>query len=130
MPNVSNETVTNEAKKVNTEPVKEQPKKVKELKARKPKARKVEELIELSVAKLTDKEKEILIKYLKEEVIKATNMAENYKQNCTTAYEKLSRADNEFKAMEDYYKNSLGYINQQMVAFSQAVQRATIGGIN
>ena len=108
-------------------PVKtEEPKKV-----RKPreKVRTVEETIDLPISKLTDKEKDNLIKALKEENNLLTTKVESYKQNAGAAFEQTRQAEEQYKAMEQYYRNQLKYVDAQLNAFHAAINQAIKGGI-
>lgn len=108
-------------------PVKtEEPKKV-----RKPreKVRTVEETIDLPISKLTDKEKDNLIKALKEENNLLTTKVESYKQNAGAAFEQTRQTEEQYKAMEQYYRNQLKYVDAQLNAFHAAINQAIKGGI-
>ena len=121
---MTKETKTEEAK---TPEVKaETPKKV-----RKPreKVRSAEECLELPVTKLTDKEKNNLIKELKEACTQALNQAEAYKVNATSAYERARQAEEEYKSMEQFYREKLKYVDAQLNAFHAAINQAVKGGI-
>lgn len=100
-------------------------------KVRKPreKVRSVEECFDLPVSKLTDKEKDNLIKSLKESLTLAVNQAEAYKQNAASAFEGTRQREDQYKAMEKYYKDLLKYVDMQVKAFHTAVDQAIKGGI-
>lgn len=104
--------------------------KKKAAKARKPRARKVEELVDLPAKKLTDKEKEMMISFLRDENTKLNNQMCALKENIEAAYAKVNQAQAEYEAMEKYYQDSLAYIDGQVIAFANAVRKSTIGGIN
>ena len=100
-------------------------------KVRKPreKVRTVEETIDLPISKLTDKEKDNLIKTLKEENNLLTTKVESYKQNAGAAFEQTRQAEEQYKAMEQYYRNQLKYVDAQLNAFHAAINQAIKGGI-
>ena len=99
-------------------------------KTRKPreKVRSSEECIALPVSKLTEKEKENLIKDLKEAVTVATNKAEAYKANAESAFEQTREMEKHYEAMEKYYRDILKYVDMQVTAFHTAVNQAIKGG--
>lgn len=100
-------------------------------KVRKPreKVRTVEETIDLPISKLTDKEKDNLIKALKEENNLLTTKVESYKQNAGAAFEQTRQTEEQYKAMEQYYRNQLKYVDAQLNAFHAAINQAIKGGI-
>lgn len=108
------------------EVVTEEPKKV-----RKPreKVRSVEECYDLPLSKLTPKEKDNLIKELKEALTLATNKVDAYKQNAEAAFNQTRQIEDQYKAMEKYYRDQLKYIDMQVQAFHTAVNQAVKGGI-
>ena len=120
MPNVANEV--EEIKTVET--TEEAPKKV-----RKPreKVRPSTECIDLPVSKLTDKEKENLIKDLKDAVTIASNKAEAYKANAESAFEQTRDMEKKYDAMEKYYRRLLSYVDAQTNAFHAALNQAIKG---
>lgn len=99
-------------------------------KTRKPreKVRPTVECLALPLSKLTDKEKDNLIKELKEAVTVATNKEQHYKANAESAFEQTRQMEEQFKAMEKYYKDQLKYVSNQLNAFNAAVNRALIIG--
>ena len=100
-------------------------------KERKPreKVRTPEECLDLPVTKLTDKEKNNLIKELKEALTQALNQAEAYKQNATAAYERARRTEAQYDDMEKFYREKLAYVDAQLNAFHAAINQAVKGGI-
>ena len=118
-------TEKTEEKKVETQVTADEPKK-----ARKPreKVRSTVECLALPLSKLSDKEKDNLIKELKEAVTVATNKEQHYKSNAESAFEQTRQMEEQYKAMEKYYKDQLKYINNQLSAFNAAVNRALIAG--
>lgn len=100
-------------------------------KPRKPreKIRAIEDIIDLPIKKLSEKEKDALIEHLKEANMTNEAQAKLYKQNARSAYEKINQTNDEFKAMEQYYKKQLNYIAVQLAAFQSAVEQATKGGV-
>lgn len=116
---------TTEEVKVETQETAEAPKK-----QRKPreKVRPTIECLNLPLSKLSDKEKDNLIKELKEAVTIETNKKEHYKVNAESAFEQTRQMEEQFKAMEKYYKEQLKYVSNQLNAFNAAVNRALIAG--
>lgn len=107
-------------------------KEVKEVKKeRKPreKVRPVEELVNLPTNKMTDKEKDKLIKALKENNMLLINQVEAFKQNSETAFAQARNKEEAYEAMERFYRGRLQYINTQLAAFGAAVNEAIKGGI-
>ncbi|MBP5596751.1 MAG: hypothetical protein J6Y02_15295 [Pseudobutyrivibrio sp.] len=104
---------------------------VEEKKTRKPreKVRSVEECFDLPVSKLSDKEKNNLINSLKESLTLAVNQAEAYKQNAASAYEQTRQQEEQYKAMEKYYRDKLKYVDIQLAAFHTAINQAIKGGV-
>lgn len=99
-------------------------------KPRAPKARKVEELIEEATRKMSDKEKDLLISFLREDTTQLKNTIDALKQNIEASYAKCREIEAQYEAMENFYKGSLKYIDDQLVAFAEAVRRSTVGGTN
>lgn len=141
MPNINQNTTPEPvSEKVNPpKPIKKKEKTVeaskaetpkKETKPRKPRARKVEELINEATKKMTDKEKDILIAFLRENSNELKNTIEALKNNITSAYEQCRRVEEQYESMEKYYKESLQYIDGQVIAFANAVRKSTVGGNN
>lgn len=93
------------------------------------KARELEEIRELPISKLTDKEKENLIKALKEENTEQINKNQSLKNNCEMAFEKLRNVEAQYSSMENYYLTKLKFIGEQMQACHNAIAMAIKGGI-
>ena len=132
--NVKSETTTTkpnelakETKVLDKKEAKKEEKPVK--KERAPKARKIEELINESTKKMTDKEKDLLIKFLKEDSNKMQNQIAELKMNIESAFRKVNQIDEQYKAMEAFYKSNLEYIDGQVIAFANAVRKSTVGGV-
>lgn len=104
--------------------------KKKKTKTRAPKARKVEDLINETTKKMTDKEKDILIKFLREDNNRLSNQISSLRQNIEAAYAKVNKVEEAYNAMEAFYRNNLEYIDGQVVAFANAVRKSTVGGTN
>lgn len=102
----------------------------KEAKPRKPRARKVEELINEATKKMTDKEKDILIAFLREDSTKLKNTIDALRQNIESAYAQCNKIEDQYKDMEKFYRESLQYIDGQVIAFANAVRKSTVGGMN
>lgn len=100
-------------------------------KTRKPreKVRPVDECYDLPLSKLTPKEKDNLIKELKEALTLATNQVDAYKQNAESAFAQTRQMEEQYKAMEKYFKDQLKYIDMQVNAFHTAVNQAIKGGV-
>ena len=119
-------TVETPTKAVEAPTKAEAPKKV-----RKPreKVRSVEETASLPLAKLTDKEKDNLIKSLKEENNLLRNKADSFKLNAASAFDQTRQMEEQYKAMEQYYRDQLKYVDAQVNAFHAAINQAVKGGI-
>lgn len=100
-------------------------------KVRKPreKVRPAEKCIDLPLSKLTPKEKDNLIKELKEALTLAKNQADAYKQSAESAFNQTRQMEEQYKAMEKYFKDQLRYIDMQINAFHTAVNQAIKGGV-
>ena len=100
-------------------------------KTRKPreKVRPVEECYDLPISKLTNKEKDNLIKELKEALTQAVNQTDAFKQNAQSAFEQTRRIEDQYKEMEKYYREKLKYVDSQVSAFHAAINEAIKGGI-
>ena len=92
------------------------------------KVRSVEELANLSTAKMTDKEKDKLIKALREANNLLANQVDAFKQNAESAYNQTRDREDKYEQMERYYRGRLQYIDTQLAAFVTAVNEATKGG--
>ena len=144
MPNVDHESYETETVKTEvipiTEEVKEPPVKKRgrpkqattEVKkpVKKRKARPYGELIQAAVKGMTDKEKEILIQALKDEITGDKMQIESLKNNCEKAYAQARELEDQYKAMEAHYRVKLQYIDEQTSAFLKAVRLSTRGGLN
>ena len=99
-------------------------------KQRKPreKVRTVEETIDLPVSKLSDKEKEQLIKHLKEETNLLRNKSEACKETADKAFERIREAERTYDEMEKFYRRKLQYVSTQLEAFHMAINSAIKGG--
>lgn len=93
-------------------------------------SRDVEELINIATKNMTDKEKENLIDYLKSDIHGKEKKIKALQNNCEQAYAKLRMCEDEYNAMERYYKDRLGFIDQQVTAFGNAVKLSIVGGLN
>lgn len=99
-------------------------------KTRKPRARKVEDLVNEATKKMTDKEKDLLISFLREDTTKLKNTIEALKQNIESAYSQCRELEKQYESMENFYRESLKYIDGQVIAFANAVRKSTVGGMN
>ena len=77
---------------------------------------------------MSDKEKDLLIAFLREDTTKLKNQIDALKQNIESAYAKVNQVQAEYEAMERFYQESLQYIDGQVIAFANAVRKSTIGG--
>ena len=116
-----------EVKKEVTAEVKEAP----VMKQRKPreKMRPYEELMSLSEKKLTDAEKNFLIKKLKEEVNLKTNQCNACHEVIDSSFNKSRQLEEDYKSMEVFYQEKLKYINNQLNSFHAALNMAIKGGV-
>lgn len=132
MPNINKETkevYENTTEKVEVKPTAEAPKEEKKPRKPREKVREIEEIINLPVSKLTDKEKERLIKALKEANTVANNKCEHLKQNTESAFAQARELEKKYDAMEQFYIRQLQYVDNQLNAFHAAVNQAIKGGI-
>lgn len=97
-------------------------------KPRAPKARKVEELIEEATKKMTEKEKDLLIEYLRTDTGKLKQQIEELNHTIESAFKQVQLVQEQYNAMEKYYQDSLQYIDGQVTAFANAVRKSTVGG--
>lgn len=93
------------------------------------KARKAEELVDASLKSMSDKEKDILINYFKEELTKAGNQIEEFKHNAESAYEKVRMTENQMHSMETFINERLQYIDEAAKAFYKSICLATKGDV-
>ena len=116
-----------EVKKEVTTEVKEAP----VMKQRKPreKMRSYEELMSLSEKKLTDAEKNFLIKKLKEEVNLKTNQYNACHEVIDSSFNQNRQLEEDYKSMEAFYQEKLKYINNQLNSFHAALNMAIKGGV-
>lgn len=117
------ENVTVEKKEVKPEKAEK-----KTRKPRAPKARKVEELIEEATKKMTEKEKDLLIEYLRTDTGKLKQQIEELNHTIESAFKQVQLVQEQYNAMEKYYQDSLQYIDGQVTAFANAVRKSTVGG--
>lgn len=128
---IANAVETAEVQEVIPEVAETKPEKKKtSKKSRAPKARKVEDLIDEATKKMTDKEKDLLISFLREDTTQLKNTIEALKQNIESAYAQCRELEAQYEAMENFYRDSLAYIDGQVVAFANAVRKSTVGGAN
>ncbi len=132
MPNINKETkevYENTTEKVEVKPTAEAPKE--EKKARKPreKTREIEEIKDLPFSKLSDKEKEKLVKHLKEQNMLMLNKCEAFKKNAESAFAQTREMESKYDAMEKFYIRQLQYVDNQVNAFHAAINQAIKGGI-
>lgn len=99
-------------------------------KPRKPreKVREIEEIIDLPLTKLSDKEKDKLINYFKDHYTAAANKVEAYKQNAEANIKRYQELNDNYDAMETFYRKKLAYVNTQVEAFHSAIDSAIKGG--
>lgn len=134
MPNITNETsvyttdtenviLNNDESNATTEEKVKKPRKPRE------KVREVEEIIDLPLTKLTDKEKNKLIEFFKANITEASNKVQAYRETTESALRKAKDTEDRYDAMESFYRKQLSYINMQLEAFSTAITQVTKGGI-
>lgn len=85
--------------------------------ADKPKNRKPEELADVPVKQMTEKEKECYIKKLKEDLAMMDTKCAHYKMNAESAFEKVQLSEKNFNSMEDYYKKREQFIKDSLNSF-------------
>lgn len=97
-----------------------------EKKVRKPreKVRAMEELMTLPVTKLTDKEKNKLIKELKGQINLNNNKYEQYKMSAESAFNQTRELEAKYDAMEQYYRRLLTFVDTQVNAFHASLNQA------
>lgn len=115
-------------------PVDEKPKRKrtrtkKEETTSKKRSRELSELTSAPTKTMTDKEKDKLIEHYRDEIATHNIKVASLKQNCESAYAKLRLCEEDYVSMEKYYKERLGFIDQQVTAFGNAVKLSIIGGI-
>lgn len=108
--------------------VKKEPAPVKKTRKPREKVRTTAELVDVPVKKMTEKEKEQMIEFYKEQNRMLEQKLDALDVNITSAYEKLRNSEDQYNAMESYFKRQLQYINTQVEAFHTAVNHATRGG--
>ena len=115
------EEATTEAPVIKEAPVKKQ---------RKPreKVRDVEEIIDLPLTKLSEKEKDKLINYFKDSITAAANKVDAYKNNAETNIMRYQELNDRYDAMETFYRKKLNYVSMQLDAFKSAIDTAIKGG--
>lgn len=118
--------ITKEKPKTNKEETKISKEKPKKAKPKAPKARKIGFLLEESTKKMTDKEKDLLIKYLRENETKLNNQIKALTDNLDSAYKKMHQIEDQYGSMEAYYRKNFNYINDQLTAFAAAIRRSTM----
>lgn len=134
MPNITNETsvyttdtenvvLNNDENNATTEEKIKKPRKPRE------KVREIEEIIDLPLTKLTDKEKNKLIEFFKANITEASNKVQAYRETTESALRKAKDTEDRYDAMENFYRRQLSYINMQLEAFSTAITQVTKGGI-
>lgn len=95
---------------------------------RAPRARKVEELINEATKKMTDKEKDILIAFLRQDTTVLKNQITALKDNIEAVHTKMHMLEKQYEDMEKFYRDNLAYIDGQVLAMVNAVRRSTVGG--
>lgn len=85
--------------------------------ADKPKNRKPEELKDVPVKQMTEKEKDCYITKLREELELMDTKCAHYKMNAESAYEKVQLSEKNFNSMEDYYKKREQFVKDSLNSF-------------
>lgn len=106
---------------------KEEPKKTR--KPRAPKARTFEELKDVAVSKMTDKEKEVMINGLKEKLTAAETKAIGNKKLAESSLEKVRLIEQQMEALRSAINKDLGYVRTLTSTFAESMFR-TLGGNN
>lgn len=88
-----------------------------EKKEPKVKARKPEELTDVPVKKMTEKEKECYITKLRKDLELMDTKCAHYKMNAESAFEKVQLSEKNFNSMEDYYKKREQFIKDSLNNF-------------
>lgn len=127
MPNNENEEVLKqvEAEAEFTPDENPQPKK----RTRAPKARSIDELVEVPVKNMTDKEKTIYIEHLQEELLLANNKIEHFKNSNESALKQTRYIEENFESMEAFYKERMAFIQNNAKNFYQSICLATKGDV-
>lgn len=115
---------------VEAKPVEEKPKKSKKAKKTKKKIRTIDEILELPLEKLTGAEKDKLIEHYKEELSTERTKTAMAKASTENAFMALRKAEDDYKAMENFFNGRLEYVEQQTRAFANAVLAGIKGGMN
>lgn len=104
----------------------------KEVKKRAPRVKKRtdEEIRELSVNKLTEKEKDRLIVMLKEELEIVKTKAELLTQNSKASFEQTRLVEERYSSMEEFYRRKLKFMKSQADSFVEVINATVTGGIN
>lgn len=88
-----------------------------EKKETKVKARKPEELTDVPVKKMTEKEKECYITKLRKDLELMDTKCAHYKMNAESAFEKVQLSEKNFNSMEDYYKKREQFMKDSLNNF-------------
>ena len=92
------------------------------------KTRNAEELLEATIKSMSEKEKNLLINHLREELNKKNTQIDLLQNNTKSAFEQTRQTEQQYDAMENYYRDRLGYIDNQVRAFTDAIRLAIVGG--
>lgn len=97
---------------------------------RKPRAktRNTEELLEATIKSMSEKEKNLLINHLRSEINKKDAQIDLLQNSTESAFAQTRQTEQQYEAMENYYRDRLGYIDNQVKAFTDAIRLAIIGG--
>ena len=85
--------------------------------ADKVKNRKPEELTDIPVKQMTEKEKETYITKLREDLAMMDTKCAHYKMNAESAFEKVQLSEKNFNSMEDYYKKREQFVKDNLNNF-------------
>lgn len=94
-----------------------------------PKARPVEELVNVPPKNMTDKEKDKFITFLQEQLTVAENKIAQFKQNSEAAFTQMRQMEDNFDAMEAYYRDRMAFIQNNAKNFYQSICLATKGDV-
>lgn len=95
--------------------------------ARQPKARAYEDIKDISVTKLTDKEKEIVIKGLKSENKTLTTKVESLQDSCKSAFEQTRIVKENYDKLVTQINTDIAYISKTTAVFAESICRVTKG---
>ena len=99
------------------------------IKAVKIKSRQVKNLIEIPVNEMTEKEKDSLIKYYREQITIKDVKIEELNKNIIATREQVQIQMKEVEKCDIFYRGEIKYIKDQLEVCMQAVDRSIMGGL-